>query len=137
MLRLIRSLEYCSSVKKPYKSREFSQDLIQTLERKHDNCVPNNRRNTMKTLHLAMITATALFTLTACESMSTTKNMDGKDMDAKQEMSDNIEQQEIGSLMGHPLRTYTSGSMLTMDHNPERVNIEVDSEGKIVKIWKG
>ncbi|MEZ9302484.1 hypothetical protein BCT86_01480 [Vibrio breoganii] len=91
----------------------------------------------MKTLHLAMITATALFTLTACESMSTTSDMDGKDMDTKQEMSDNIEQQEIGSLMGHPLRTYTSGSMLTMDHNPDRVNIEVDSEGKIVKIWKG
>ncbi len=40
MLRLIRSLEYCSSVKKPCKSREFFQYLTQTLDRKHKNVFP-------------------------------------------------------------------------------------------------
>ncbi len=82
----------------------------------------------MKALHLATITATALFTLTACEV--TTK--DGQD-----EMSDNIEQQPVSSLIGKPARTYTTGSPLTMDFNEERVNIELDNEGKIVRIWKG
>jgi hypothetical protein len=86
----------------------------------------------MKPFKYGLIAAAALFALTACEStvMSDTK-------DNNSEMSENIEQQPISSLMGKQVRTYTAGSPLTMDFNEERVNIELDNEGKVIRIWKG
>jgi hypothetical protein len=86
----------------------------------------------MKPLKYGLIAAAALFTLTACVS---TVMSDSKDYNS--EMSENIEQQPISSLMGKQVRAYSTGSPLTMDFNEERVNIELDNEGKVIRIWKG
>ncbi len=43
----------------------------------------------------------------------------------------------IKELTGHPLRVYTTGDMLTMDWQPDRVNIEVGENRKIIDVWFG
>lgn len=36
-----------------------------------------------------------------------------------------------------PYRILPPGSMMTMDHNPERINLDLDGEGTIRKVWCG
>lgn len=43
----------------------------------------------------------------------------------------------IRELIGHPIRVYKTGDPLTKDWRPDRVNIETDAEGIIVKVWFG
>lgn len=43
----------------------------------------------------------------------------------------------IADLVGHPLRTYKTGDMITKDWRPERFNIELDESRNIVKVWFG
>ncbi|WP_349359789.1 I78 family peptidase inhibitor [Stappia sp.] len=43
----------------------------------------------------------------------------------------------VADLVGRPLRVYTTGDLLTDDYVPDRVNIEQDATGVIVKIWFG
>lgn len=43
----------------------------------------------------------------------------------------------VSKLIGKHSRIYKSGDALTQDFRPDRVNIEVDDSGKIVKIWMG
>jgi hypothetical protein len=40
-------------------------------------------------------------------------------------------------LLNKQARVYRSGDMLTQDFIPERVNIELSSDNKIVRIWLG
>ncbi len=39
--------------------------------------------------------------------------------------------------LGRPYRVLTPGSMMTMDHIPERVNFDVDDSGVITRVWCG
>lgn len=43
----------------------------------------------------------------------------------------------IRELPGHPVRVYKTGDPLTKDWRPDRVNIETDTEGIIVRVWFG
>lgn len=45
----------------------------------------------------------------------------------------------IQELVGHPVRIYTAGDMLTLDLRPNRCNIETSERngGAIVKVWFG
>ena len=43
----------------------------------------------------------------------------------------------IRELIGHPLRVYKTGDAITKDWRPDRVNIEINSNGLIVNIWFG
>lgn len=43
----------------------------------------------------------------------------------------------IEELIGRPSRYYTTGDVLTQDFVPERVNIEVNSNRQVVRIWFG
>jgi len=43
----------------------------------------------------------------------------------------------IQELVGHPLRVYKTGDMLTLDWRPNRCNIEVSDARVIVKVWFG
>lgn len=45
--------------------------------------------------------------------------------------------QTVHDLVGHSLRVYTTGDMLTRDWRPNRCNIETDDSKVIVKIWFG
>lgn len=36
-----------------------------------------------------------------------------------------------------PFRILPPGSMMTMDHNPERVNFDLDNAGTITRVWCG
>lgn len=45
--------------------------------------------------------------------------------------------QDVQGLVGHPLRAYTTGDMLTLDWRPDRCNIETNALGVIVKVWFG
>lgn len=45
--------------------------------------------------------------------------------------------QTIQELVGHPLRVYKTGDMLTLDWRPNRCNIEVNNSSVIVKVWFG
>lgn len=38
---------------------------------------------------------------------------------------------------GRPYRILAPDSMMTMDHNPERVNVVHDGEGKVTRVWCG
>ncbi len=38
---------------------------------------------------------------------------------------------------GRPFRVMKHGDMMTMDHNPERINIEIDDEGAVDHVWCG
>ena len=38
---------------------------------------------------------------------------------------------------GKPLRILPPGSMMTMDHRPDRLNVDLDEEGVITRIWCG
>ena len=38
---------------------------------------------------------------------------------------------------GRPLRILPSGSVMTMDHRTERLNVDLDAEGVITRIWCG
>ncbi|VAW70374.1 hypothetical protein MNBD_GAMMA09-1415 [hydrothermal vent metagenome] len=43
----------------------------------------------------------------------------------------------IKELTGHLLRVYTTGDILTMDWQPDRANIEVGEDRKIIDVWFG
>jgi hypothetical protein len=43
----------------------------------------------------------------------------------------------IQELIGRPSRYYTTGDILTEDFIPKRVNIEVNTNTEIVRIWFG
>jgi hypothetical protein len=43
----------------------------------------------------------------------------------------------IEELIGRPSRYYTTGDALTDDLIPERVNIEVNNNREIVRVWFG
>jgi len=45
--------------------------------------------------------------------------------------------QTVQELVGHPLRVYKTGDMLTLDWRPNRCNIEVNDSRVIVKVWFG
>jgi hypothetical protein len=45
--------------------------------------------------------------------------------------------QTVQELVGHPLRMYKTGDMLTLDWRPNRCNIEVNESRVIVKVWFG
>ena len=38
---------------------------------------------------------------------------------------------------GRPLRILPPGSMMTMDHRPNRLNVELDQNSDITRIWCG
>lgn len=38
---------------------------------------------------------------------------------------------------GRPYRILTPDSMMTMDHNPERINVVHDPDGKVTRVWCG
>lgn len=38
---------------------------------------------------------------------------------------------------GRPYRILTPDSMMTMDHNPERINVVHDTDGKVTRVWCG
>lgn len=38
---------------------------------------------------------------------------------------------------GRPYRILTPDSMMTMDHNPERINLVHDADGKVTRVWCG
>lgn len=38
---------------------------------------------------------------------------------------------------GRPLRILPPGSAMTMDHRPDRLNVDVDEDGLITRIWCG
>lgn len=38
---------------------------------------------------------------------------------------------------GRPYRVLKPDSMMTMDHNPERINIVHDDDGKVTRVWCG
>jgi len=41
-------------------------------------------------------------------------------------------------LIGKIVRVYTEGAVLTCDHEPDRINIELDKETRTVKkVWLG
>ena len=52
-------------------------------------------------------------------------------------MADEVLQEKVSSLIGKPIRVYTTVDALTEDYIEERVNIEVSKEGKIVRIRRG
>ena len=83
----------------------------------------------MKPLLSVLVTASFLLVITGCAST------EEKEVTQSSNKVETIA--TVDSLVGKVSRIYKSGSMLTMDHNPERVNIELDEAGKIVKIWKG
>ena len=43
----------------------------------------------------------------------------------------------IEEMIGRPSRYYTTGDILTEDFIPRRVNIEVNTDREIVRIWFG
>ena len=43
----------------------------------------------------------------------------------------------ISALLNRPVRVYTTGEALTREYIADRVNIELDKAGNIVKIWFG
>ena len=44
----------------------------------------------------------------------------------------------IGNRVGaRPVRYYTEGDPLTMDHNPERLNVELGKDTRIKRFWCG
>lgn len=43
----------------------------------------------------------------------------------------------VQDLVGHPLRTYKTGDLITYDWRPNRCNIELDDSHSIVKVWFG
>ena len=45
--------------------------------------------------------------------------------------------QFVQELVGHPLRAYKTGDPLTMDWRPDRCNIEISDQRRIVKVWFG
>jgi hypothetical protein len=48
-----------------------------------------------------------------------------------------IDEPGLQELEGRSLRTYTTGDRLNMDLRPDRVNIELGADQKIVKVWFG
>ena len=38
---------------------------------------------------------------------------------------------------GRPFRILAPDSMMTMDHNPERINVVHDPDGKVTRVWCG
>lgn len=47
-----------------------------------------------------------------------------------------IEEIDVASLP-RPLRVYPAGSRITMDHRPERLNVVVGPDGRVVKVKCG
>jgi len=45
--------------------------------------------------------------------------------------------QFVQELVGHPLRVYKTGDILTTDWRPDRCNIEISEQRRIVKVWFG
>ncbi len=41
------------------------------------------------------------------------------------------------SAVDGPVRVLPPGSMMTMDHRPERLNLELDEAGRITRVWCG
>ena len=39
--------------------------------------------------------------------------------------------------LGHPLRLLPHGAMMTMDYRPDRLNVSLDAQGVIDRIWCG
>ena len=38
---------------------------------------------------------------------------------------------------GRPLRIIPPMSAITMDHNPSRLNVDLDEDGKVLRLWCG
>ncbi len=38
---------------------------------------------------------------------------------------------------GRPNRVMAPGAMMTMDHNPQRINVEHDKDMKVTRVWCG
>lgn len=45
--------------------------------------------------------------------------------------------EEAIKLQERPFRILTPDSMMTMDHNPERINVVHDPDGKVTRVWCG
>jgi len=52
-------------------------------------------------------------------------------------MNDQISDDPISTLVGKVTRVYKTGDTLTEDFRPERVNVELSEDNKIVQIWMG
>ena len=42
-----------------------------------------------------------------------------------------------GMALEGPVRVLPPGAMMTMDHRPERLNVELDAAGRIARLWCG
>ena len=42
-----------------------------------------------------------------------------------------------GMALEGPVRVLPPGAMMTMDHRPERLNVELDTAGRITRLWCG
>ena len=58
----------------------------------------------------------------------------GKEEEA---MTNDVIEKPVSTLIGKPSRVYKTGDSLTKDFIPDRVNIELNKSGEIVKIWMG
>ncbi|MCP1337436.1 hypothetical protein [Futiania mangrovi] len=43
----------------------------------------------------------------------------------------------VSELTGRPLRIYTKGEPLSQDYRPERISVELDTDGLILRLWAG
>ena len=41
------------------------------------------------------------------------------------------------SRLDGPVRVLPPGAMMTMDHRPDRLNVELDEAGRITRVWCG
>jgi len=48
-----------------------------------------------------------------------------------------LNEEAVSLLFGKAVRVYNKGDMLTQDFIPERVNIELSAEKKILRVWLG
>lgn len=83
---------------------------------------------------------TALLALAACnpeEEATPESDLTGCGADTLQDrVGDPVNAHDFDA-DGRPLRILPPDSAMTMDHRPDRLNVDVDKDGVIVRIWCG
>lgn len=90
-----------------------------------------------------ILPVTALIALAACQPETTLPPVPAPDMSAQcgaEDLQDLIGTPSSDvdfAALGVPLRILPPGSMMTMDYRADRLNVELDQDGMITRLWCG
>ncbi|QYX56176.1 hypothetical protein K1T73_14070 [Roseovarius sp. SCSIO 43702] len=89
-----------------------------------------------------LLAGAALMALSACQTGEDDSDATGPEQDAcgASQYADRIgtdHEQYDFTAPDRPLRIIPPDSAVTLDHRPERLNVDIDEDGKITRIWCG